>query len=846
MPSTTKYAQLWLYSNTETDKQTLFSDFRDNIAGPGATSNFNKIDTLLSKFNDDITALKDATGIITVHATATGGGSNYEATDVAGFSEYKNDMLLLISVSENNAGLAMININGKGNKSMMKINSAGTAVNLDANDLKKNTEYLFRYDGTKLILTGEKFESVVTSDTAPTNQVVGGIWNQILTDGRVKPQVKLADGSYGYIPPQTQASAVLFVDGTSVEAFKATLSSDDGTIKWSTPININGMTVDGNENRVNYGICSTDADTTEKSVDCEGFGLVTGAEITVKFTSNNTKDNPTLNVNNTGAKAVMYRGTAIPAGHLAANRTYTFRYDGTNYDLVGDIDTDIDTKYDVMTGATDSVAGKAGLAPAPEAGANTKFLRGDATYQTIDADSIGALKTSGGTISTNNGTTTFDGKTIEIERDSESLVIGEVELKDGMSGVGLSSMGDLNLVTTGSVVLMDGATDDPIAIKNVKTPTENNDAVNKTYVDSNYLPKVGGQMRGALTLTRRVDDTNTSNSIGFDTVKGLILAHATVSPSVVGDSTTPILQLGLSNFTNPVVIRGVATPTSENDVANKAYVDNKLGDGFLPLAGGTVTGNIIREDSTYGNLTFGKITGMASADGIGISSSATENNRGLVLRGNVITVQTGADGGAATIANVKTPTADSHAANKQYTDTKVSKTGSTMTGHLELSPATSAPESSYALRLANNSETLIVQSSVAEVYGGAMALTLRTPTTSDIFIYGVKTPTLSRHAANKAYVDNKAPSKRGSVTIPTSSWAEWTDTNNNSLYRVKITVAGVTANHRVDFYMDYGAELALPAPIKPMNDNGNVYAVTSTVPTTSVTIQYDMTLTEAL
>ena len=35
----------------------------------------------------------------------------------------------------------------------------------------------------------------------------------------------------------------------------------------------------------------------------------------------------------------MYRGSAISAGTLAANRIYEFIYDGTDYELVGDIDT---------------------------------------------------------------------------------------------------------------------------------------------------------------------------------------------------------------------------------------------------------------------------------------------------------------------------------------------------------------------------------------------------------------------------------------------------------------------------------------------------------------------------
>ena len=92
-----------------------------------------------------------------------------------------------------------------------------------------------------------------------------------------------------------------------------------------------------NINKIYYGICSTAADTAEKFVPCPVFELVTGAEITAKFTKGNTAESPTLNVNRTGAKPIYYRGSPIPSSCLAANGTYTFRYDGTNYDIVGDI-----------------------------------------------------------------------------------------------------------------------------------------------------------------------------------------------------------------------------------------------------------------------------------------------------------------------------------------------------------------------------------------------------------------------------------------------------------------------------------------------------------------------------
>lgn len=45
------------------------------------------------------------------------------------------------------------------------------------------------------------------------------------------------------------------------------------------------------------------------------------------------------------------------------------------------------TTYSNMTAATASAAGKAGLVPAPAAGAQTKFLRGDGTWQNVDTSS---------------------------------------------------------------------------------------------------------------------------------------------------------------------------------------------------------------------------------------------------------------------------------------------------------------------------------------------------------------------------------------------------------------------------------------------------------------------------
>lgn len=104
---------------------------------------------------------------------------------------------------------------------------------------------------------------------------------------------------------------------------------------------IDGVQFNGTADIIHYGTCSTAAGTNPKVVDCTGFILDTGAIIYVRFTVTNSVAvaNVQLNVNNTGAKNIKYRNSNLSsAGILAANRTYCFVYDGTNYQIVGDLD----------------------------------------------------------------------------------------------------------------------------------------------------------------------------------------------------------------------------------------------------------------------------------------------------------------------------------------------------------------------------------------------------------------------------------------------------------------------------------------------------------------------------
>ena len=96
--------------------------------------------------------------------------------------------------------------------------------------------------------------------------------------------------------------------------------------------------------KVHYGECSTNAATTAKTVTTTdgSYKLKIGSAIFVKFTVTNTGavGSLTLNVDGTGEKPIKYRGSNLPSsGTLSANRLYSFIYDGTNYNLLGDLDT---------------------------------------------------------------------------------------------------------------------------------------------------------------------------------------------------------------------------------------------------------------------------------------------------------------------------------------------------------------------------------------------------------------------------------------------------------------------------------------------------------------------------
>lgn len=125
---------------------------------------------------------------------------------------------------------------------------------------------------------------------------------------------------------------------------KATSASKADTL--TTKRAIDGVDFNGSAAIIHFGTCSTVAATAEKAVTCTGFTLVSGAWIAVKFSVTNSAAVANLKLNvsngttNLGAKPIKYRGGNLPSpATLSANRVYLFVYDGTNFELIGDLDT---------------------------------------------------------------------------------------------------------------------------------------------------------------------------------------------------------------------------------------------------------------------------------------------------------------------------------------------------------------------------------------------------------------------------------------------------------------------------------------------------------------------------
>jgi hypothetical protein len=96
-----------------------------------------------------------------------------------------------------------------------------------------------------------------------------------------------------------------------------------------------------------YAVCSTAAATQIKAVTIPSFLLSVGGEVTVLFQNKDTAGSPKLNVSSTGAIDIRWNGAAVASNLL--HGACKFVYDGTYWQVVGDLNTDTNTTYSIMS-----------------------------------------------------------------------------------------------------------------------------------------------------------------------------------------------------------------------------------------------------------------------------------------------------------------------------------------------------------------------------------------------------------------------------------------------------------------------------------------------------------------
>lgn len=89
-----------------------------------------------------------------------------------------------------------------------------------------------------------------------------------------------------------------------------------------------------------FGTCTTAAATAAKEITISGeWELKNGSFVAVLFSNTNTAQNPTFNVNNTGAKSVWYDSAVITDSNISyagtSGRPMLYMYDGTRYVFLG-------------------------------------------------------------------------------------------------------------------------------------------------------------------------------------------------------------------------------------------------------------------------------------------------------------------------------------------------------------------------------------------------------------------------------------------------------------------------------------------------------------------------------
>ena len=279
---------------------------------------------------------------------------------------------------------------------------------------------------------------------------------------------------------------------------------------------------------------------------------------------------------------------AVTADKLAAgvipkdtNTTYTLTKSGSTITLNGSdgsktsvTDADTNTTYSVMKGATSSAVGSSGLVPAPAAGKQTSFLRGDGTWvvptNTTYSNMTGATTSTAGKAGLVPAPAA-GAATRYLRSDGTWQVPPDTNTTYTLSSFGITA-------TAAELNKLDGCTATVTELNYVDGVTSNiqtqlNGKASSSHTHS-YLPLSGGTLTGTLTSRAIIPSTTNTYNIGTSSLKFANVYATTFVGALSGNATTATTATTATKanqLTTPRTITtnlGSTTAASFNGTAN--------------------------------------------------------------------------------------------------------------------------------------------------------------------------------------------------------------------------------------------------------------------------------------
>lgn len=271
-----------------------------------------------------------------------------------------------------------------------------TLANFDASKIASGTISIDRLPKAALerliVVADDTARFALTTATAQSGDTV-----KVTSTGKmylIKDESKLS-GEDGYEPyTASQASSVPW-SGVTGKPSTFTPPTSSATVLGGIKV---GYTTSGKNYKVQLdssgnayvNVPWTDNNTTYNQATADTLGLVkigydtSGKNYAVVLDGNGKMyvNVPWTDNNTTYAQATSDKLGLVKIGYSATGKNYPVVLDGSGKMYVNVPWTDTNTTYSNMGAATSSAAGKAGLVPAPAAGAQGKYLRGDGTWQT--------------------------------------------------------------------------------------------------------------------------------------------------------------------------------------------------------------------------------------------------------------------------------------------------------------------------------------------------------------------------------------------------------------------------------------------------------------------------------